>query len=405
MSDSETQCELTITDVVYRGKGLARLDGCVYFVPGALPGERVRASIVARRKRYVDARVEEVLEPSPHRRDTVCPLAGTCPGCSYQHAVYPEELRLKQRQLEDLLTRMGHVTGVTWRDPVGAPAPLGYRNKLVLHPVKSDTGMLLGYFGEDNRTILDVPRCALAADGINDALLALREKSGALESLKRRTGLTLRYTPHDGVASWQGDADPTAESLHETTAIGELDVPRGSFFQVNTAVADLILQAMVERVAEAAPRYAIDLYCGVGVHALAAGRAGVGNVLGVDTDGNAIAAAMRNAESLGLDQVEFRQAAAAGVIRRSLKAVPSAKTAVIADPPRRGLDRAVREVLCDLKPAHLFYVSCAADTLARDLVALQEAGYAVRDVTLFDMFPRTPYFETLVWLTMGEGDA
>ncbi len=399
MDDSENHFELTVTDVVYRGKGLARLDGCVYFVPGALPGEIVRASVVAKRKRYVDARIEEILEPSPNRIDTVCPLAGTCPGCCYQHAAYAEELRLKQRQLEDLLTRMGSVTGAKWGEPVGAPSPLGYRNKIVLHPVQSATGMLLGYFGDDNRTILDVPECALAAHAINETLVALRSEPGRLEALKRRTGLTLRCTPHDGVAWWQGDADPSAEPLREQTAIGQLEVPRDSFFQVNPAVADLIMLAIKEKLAQAAPRYAIDLYCGVGIHALTAGQAGVGNVLGIDRDGKAIAAATRNAEALRLSQVEFREAAAAGIVRRSLKAVPADKTAVIADPPRRGLDRVVREVLCDLKPAHIFYVSCAADTLARDLVPLQEAGYRVRDTTLFDMFPRTPYFETLVWLT------
>lgn len=399
MSDNESQVELTIGDVVYRGKGLARLDGCVYFVPGTLPGEKVRASVVAKRKRYVDARVEEIIEPSPVRKQPVCPLAGTCPGCCYQHADYPEELRLKQHQLEDLLTRMGQVKDVEWRDPVGSPAPLAYRNKIVLHPVKGADRMLLGYFGDDNRTILDVPSCPLAADAINESLHTLRENESNLEALKRRTGLTLRYTPHDGVMYWQEGVEPGTAPLHEQTAIGDLEVPRGSFFQVNTGVSDLILGAIKDRLAEVTPRFAIDLYSGVGVHALAAGQAGVGNVLGIDTDSEAIGAAMRNAESLGLGHVEFRQAAAAGIVRRSLKAVPAGKTAVIADPPRRGLDRVVQEVICDLKPAHLFYVSCAADTLARDLVPLQAAGYTIRDVMLFDMFPRTPYFETLVWLT------
>ena len=155
--------ELKIADVVYPGRGLARMDGCVVFVSGVLPGETVSARITRRRKNFAEAELIRIEVPSPRRVEPACPLAGTCPGCCYQHADYAEELRLKEAQFVNLLQRIGRVEGPDRLPSVPSPAPLGYRNKITLHASPDPGGgRRLGYFAFDNRTVLDVPACPLA---------------------------------------------------------------------------------------------------------------------------------------------------------------------------------------------------------------------------------------------------
>jgi 23S rRNA (uracil1939-C5)-methyltransferase len=177
-------------------------------------------------------------------------------------------------------------------------------------------------------------------------------------------------------------------------------VPRGSFFQVNPAVADALVAAARAKIEELAPEVAVDLHCGVGVFALAAGTAGVQHVAGVDVDPRAVRAARRNAKDLGLRVDLFAMSASRG-IERVLAPCQPENTLVIADPPRIGLRSDEIDGLCDLGVANILYVSCAVDTLVRDMARFRERGYKVRSAQLFDMFPRTPYFETLTWIQKG----
>ncbi len=113
--------ELKISDVVYPGRGLARINGCVVFIPGVLPGETVSARITRRRKNFAEAEIIRIDTPSPQRIVPACPLSGTCPGCCYQHVDYAEELRLKQAQFKNLLQRIGRVE----EPPCFPAAPMG----------------------------------------------------------------------------------------------------------------------------------------------------------------------------------------------------------------------------------------------------------------------------------------
>jgi tRNA/tmRNA/rRNA uracil-C5-methylase (TrmA/RlmC/RlmD family) len=388
--------DLTVSDVVYPGKGLARVAGEVVFVPGALPGETVRARVTAARKTFAEARLEEIVGPSPKRIAPACALAGACEGCAYQHAAYDEELRLKQRQLEDLLRKVGGVTECAFDPPCSAPAPLGYRNKIMLHAAGPEGASALGYFGSDNRTVLDVPECPLAEAPLNERLSQLRADSAFRAGLRAGDVLVLRHTPLDGVLHWiEGRERPVPVWLRETTRLGELRVHYGDFFQVNPAVADLLLAEVEAEVRASAPEAVVDAYCGVGPFALAAARAGVPAVLGMDSGGTAIRAARHNAAALGLQRVEFMACRVERRLAEALDCVPAAKTLVVVDPPRRGLPPEAVEALGASMPAQLLYVSCAPDTLARDVKKLRAAGYELERCRLFDMFPRTFHFETL----------
>jgi len=397
--------DLTIGDVAYRGAGVARdPDGRVVFVPRTLPGEVVRCRIVRERKSFADAAPESILSASPDRVPPACPLFEVCPGCAYQHARYEAELSFKQAQLEDLLARIAGVTDVVFREPFAAPQPLGYRNKIVLHartgsPGAAD-GVTLGYIAEDNESLLDVPICPLAHDEINARLAEIRSDARFLSSISGRATLTLRRTDADGVLAWLGRAPGGSETwLTEQTGHGTYRVPRGSFFQVNPGVSDALVEHVTKILRDNSMKVAVDLYCGVGVFALAAARAGAEQVIGIDSDRAAIRAAARNAGDAGLGNVAFEARRAGAAARRILARGQPAETVLILDPSRRGLDKSVIEAVTQAPPATIVYVSCAADTLARDIRRLRGCGYELKSARLFDMFPRTPYFETVARLT------
>jgi len=410
-SEAREPVTLTIENVVYRGKGLAHKDGKVIFIHGVLPGEVVQAAIVHDHKRYADAHLIDVLEASPRRVRPTCPLsyapgksAGLpCPGCTYQHVDYAEELRIKQSQFTDLLAHMAGLDPAAFcLPPVPSPAPSGYRNKITLHAVAGRKGLTLGYVAEDNRTVIDIPRCPLAVPPLNDLLGKLRSDARFCDGLRTKMALTLRFTASDGALYWTSPPsrfrprNTSGNRLTETTSLGPLNVHRIGFFQINPPLAELITARVSELLRQVAPQTLVDLYCGVGVFALAAARVGVPHVLGIDSDEAAIRNACRNAAEHPAVTCICRDAPKG--IAQALDKIDPAGCTVIVDPPRRGLDAEIIGALTDRKPAHIVYISCAPDTLARDLRTLCAGGYTPASSQLFDMFPRTPYFETITHL-------
>jgi 23S rRNA (uracil1939-C5)-methyltransferase/tRNA (uracil-5-)-methyltransferase len=391
------EVELDIVDVSYGGRGVGRFEGMAVFVPEVLEGERVRVRLDAVHKRYAEGTLLEVLKPSAHRQQPVCPLAGTCPGCVYQHVSYAEEVRIKQKQLDSLLCRLGGQVSVTQDEPIPSPSDLGYRNKVVLHAGPDGE---LGYYGHDNRTVIDVPRCPLAVDAINADIGVVRADATFKQSLAPRAPVTFRWSEMDGVRRWT-DGNSPGGTMTASSPVGELRVPTGGFAQVNSAMASLLVERVTAWVKAEAPEFLIDLYCGAGVFALAAAQSGVTNVLGVEVNGPAIRAAKGNARQLALPGITFIEADAAVLFDQAIQQVDADRTAVIVDPPRQGLAPALCESLCKHKPAALLYISCAPDTLARDLKRLTAETYTVECCQVLDMFPRTAHFESMVILRLN----
>jgi 23S rRNA (uracil1939-C5)-methyltransferase len=397
--------DLLVEDVAYRGRALGRHEGMVIFVRGALPGERIRARIVDRRRNYAVAELVDVVEASDDRCATRCPLATApgvaepCPGCAYQHASYDREIAIKQAQLAALLFRNLPEAEDKLQPPVASPSVYGYRNKIVLREGDRGGSRVLGYTADDNRSILDVRSCPLAMGPINDALTRVRADLDEPGHLHRHT---FRCTAVDGVVHYRDRERPEKTWLTENTVCGDLTVPARGFFQVNPGLAWHLTEAVMEICADAGVQRVIDAFCGVGVLAFAARRAGAEEVLGIDTDRRCIRAADRNAVALGLqDSAFFMAAKTESGLRKAFRGVSPGRLTLILDPPRVGLTtNDVREIGKG-GAKRIIYVSCAADTLARDLVRLRDYGYRMRHGQLFDMFPRTALFETVVVLERG----
>ncbi len=384
---------LEIADLVYPGRGLARLNGRVVFIPGVLPGETVTARITREKKNFAEAELLAVESPSPKRIVPACPLAGLCPGCSYGHLDYREELRVKERQFRDLLRKLGKIPEPPWREPVPSPVPLGYRNKITLHAgTAPGPETALGYYGFDNETVIDIPACPLARPEINGLLARLREDTEFRTGLRPGEPILFRWTEADGAVGWRKEEKII---LTEITSLGQVRVPIGSFFQVNIPVADQLIRDLSGVISCLRPAAAVDLYCGSGLFSLAAGKASVPAVLGIDRDRAAVRAARENAKLHNLPGLQFETLSAGDGLKFGLAPLDPGETLLILDPPRAGLEKEIIELIARFRPASLAYVSCAPDTLARDAAGLARAGYRIEETGIYDMFPRTPRFETL----------
>lgn len=408
--NTEDRITLRIEKVVYRGSGLARLDGLAVFVPGTIEGELVEARIVERKKNFARASLIRILEPSPFRIEPKCGLAVVpsegsldetvfCPGCSYQHIAYDEEVRIKNQQFTEMIGHKTNAPDDVFLPPVQSPMDIGYRNKITLHSCNGKDGFRLGYLGPDNRTIIDIPECPLAIKPINDLLTDLRDKSGLMASLKDGENIVLRYSEDDGAHYKTETSLPTLNMLSERTSIGTVKVPFSSFFQVNPAVADHLVKAVSEMLRNIKPATVADLYCGVGIFGFVAAESEVEHIISVDSDPGGVAAAVQNAKDLGFENIKFMPMNAEEGLKKIRNEFSNDNTCIVIDPPRTGLEKPVMERLLEFGPSNVIYVSCAADTLARDLEILcGDNKYKIISSRLFDMFPRTPYFESVTRL-------
>jgi len=334
----------------------------------------------------------------------MCPLYQICPGCSYQHITYTEEIALKQRQCQELLNRWGGDSTVDFLPPISSPQALGYRNKITLHVSKARHQSALGYISHDNKTVFDVPHCPLAVEPINDLLSELRQTSRRINRLTSGTKVTFRFTENDGAHYYHKRIKHSKSHLVESTVLGNIRVPINSFFQVNKEIADQLIMRVQEILEQERPKQVIDLYCGVGTFSMAAIRAGVNEIIGMDADTMAIQAARENAENQGYCQGVFIAKSASVGMKERLSEMKSSPYLLILDPPRRGMDKEVIQAISTNPPTQILYISCAPDILARDLSRLSDLGFKAESTQLFDMFPRTPYTETLTTLRRTIGN-
>ena len=378
---------------VYGGDGLGRLgDGRVVFVPGAWAGEQVKAEIVEEKRRFVKARLVEVVEASP---DRVQPSANCVPGMVYDGLTYAGELKAKEGQLRDFFERARiPCPGIV--SPVPS-APLNYRNKVVYHFAKQGGRWVIGYRREPSHDIVDVEADPLARPEINAALPEVRRAVLSLltngpQAVRRATAekenVTIRWSRRTGVKWWIGKA-PDGVVIKEETCGRVFEVPAGGFYQMNPEVGERLAKAVVGQVGGA--EKVLDLYCGVGVFGLCCDPK---RLVGVESGRQAIDFARRNAAAQKAADAKFF----AEEVGRSRRRIPiGADTAVIVDPPRDGLEPGVAEWLAASTAPRIVYVSCDPATLMRDLRVLVRT-YEVVSASWFDMFPRTARFESLVSL-------
>jgi len=437
------ELELRIDSLAYGGAGVARLDGYVVFVQGAIPGDRVRAVIGKRKRAYAEARAVEVLVPSP---DRIAPLADH-PGAPWQVLPYERQLEVKQAQVDEALRRIGKLDRFALEPIVPAVEQWRYRNKLEYSFGTDDAGELVCGFHAPGRwdQIVPLTDCLLASERGNEAREQIvawcREQSltpydrrtgeGALRNLVvregRRTGaVQVRLVTSAGVrlhrdslaaagAGLDGLLWTRTERLGETTAGGETELLAGTerfeevlgsmrfsisseaFFQTNTEMAERLYELAIEYARPTGFERVFDLYCGIGTIGLSIAPR-VGEVWGLELIEEAIADAIANARANEIGNARFF----AGDVRLALRELverAGRPDTVVIDPPRAGLSQKVVRRIIEAAPARIVYVSCNPTTLAPNAAQLVEAGYRLDRVRPVDMFPQTPHIECVAELT------
>ena len=435
--------ELTIDSLAHGGNGVARNEGYVVFVAGAIPGDRVRAVVGKAKKAYAEARAVEILEPSPDR----IPEFADHPGAPWQVLPYERQLAVKAEQVEDALRRIGRLDGFEMEPIVPAVEQWRYRNKVEFSFGTGDDGQLVCGFHAPGRwnDIVDMDDCKLVSERVNVAraqALAFcraqglgawdrRDQRGFLRNLVvregRRTGqLQVRLVTSPGKLDVDGfiaavDADglwwtQTAD-LGESTYGGEVALLSGApqlleqlgaldflispeaFFQTNTEMAEELYAIAVEFAGLRGHERVFDLYCGIGTIGLSlATRAR--QVIGVEIIEAAVSDALENARINEITNATFYAGDIRLAMRELVEKTGKPDLAVI-DPPRAGLSQKVVRRIVEAAPARIVYVSCNPTTLAPNAAQLVEAGYQLVKVRPVDMFPQTPHIECVALFEAG----
>ncbi len=435
------ELELTIDTLAFGGAGVARLEGYVVFVSGAMPGDRVRAVIGKRKRAYAEARTLQILEPGP---DRIAPVADH-PGAPWQVLSYERQLEVKFGQVQDALARIGRLEGFVLEPIVPAVEQWRYRNKLEYSFGTDAAGELVcGFHAPGSwEEIVAIDDCLLASQAANRARdrivrwcrtqgltaydrrsgegmlrnLVVREsrRSGALQvRLVTSAGLLDRDSLIAAAEGLDGLLWTRQTSVAETTQGGETELLAGSdrfvetlggmrfeissqaFFQTNTEMAERLYAIAVEYAQLGGFERVYDLYCGIGTIGLTmAPRAA--EVWGLELVPEAISDAIANARANEIDNTHFF----AGDVRLALGELTSRAgrpDVLVVDPPRAGLSQKIVRRVIEASPHRIVYVSCNPTTLAPNAAQLVEAGYRLVRVRPVDMFPQTPHIECVAEL-------
>jgi 23S rRNA (uracil1939-C5)-methyltransferase len=422
--------ELEIDSLAFGGRGVARAEGFVVFVAGALPGDRVKAEVTKGKKRFAEARAVELLQASADRLPDRCAHGGEpCPGAPWQGLPYEQQLRHKQEQVGEALGRIGGLEGFELEEIVPAVEQWRYRNKLEYSFGENEEGeVTLGFHARGRWDLtVDVDDCHLASEAGNEARNAVREwareeslpafdartRRGVLRNLAVREGrrtdqIQTRLVTakarfprppvdlHTMVEDEHGGTDgPTGvlgeERLREELCGLRFEMSHGAFFQTNTEMAERLYAVAAEFAGLSGRERVFDLFCGIGTIGLTMASQ-AGEVWGLEIVPEAIADAERNARRNKIENAHFMAAnARTGV--RPLVEKAGKPDVVIVDPPRAGLSQKIVRRVLECEAKKIVYVSCNPTTLAPNATQLAEAGYKLARVRPVDMFPQTPHIE------------
>jgi 23S rRNA (uracil1939-C5)-methyltransferase len=428
------ELELEVESLAYGGKGVARSNGYVVFVGGALPGDRVRARVTKSKRHYAEASNVELLRPSVDRVPDRCDHDGEpCPGAPWQGLAYERQLQHKQEQVNDSLRRLGGLDSFELAPIEPAAERWRYRNKLEYSFGRSEDELVLGFHARGRwDRVIDAEDCLLASEANNARRNELRAwaRASALPAYDRRSrrgvlrNLVIREGRHTGqlqtrlvtspaeiprppvdlhtiVEGESGGTDGPTGALGEEHLEEELRglrfrISHRAFFQTNTEMAERLYAIALEMAGLEGSGRVYDLFCGIGTLSLVMAR-DAGEVWGIEIVADAIADAEHNASQNGIENVRFRTGDARTGIRPLIEEA-GRPDVVVVDPPRAGLSKKVVRRLIECEAARIVYVSCNPTTLAPNAAQLVEAGYRLLRVQPVDMFPQTPHIECVALL-------
>ncbi|PWW20557.1 23S rRNA m(5)U-1939 methyltransferase [Cytobacillus oceanisediminis] len=442
--------DVTFEDLTHEGAGVAKVDGFPLFVPNGLPGERAKVKVIKVNKGYGFARLIETYEESPYRVEAPCPIYKECGGCQLQHLSYEGQLLAKEKQVRDVLTRIGKLEDVKVHPVLGMKDPWRYRNKAQVPIGEQEGGLIGGFYQQRTHQIIDMKECLIQQEKNDEVVQKVKEicgrygvraydegrHKGELRHVMARYGLVtgevmivlvtrtneLPYKQkivEEIVENIQGvksvvhnvNSKKTNVIMGDVTRvlwgeeviydfIGDIKfaISARSFYQVNPEQTKVLYEKALEYANLSGEEKVIDAYCGIGTISLFLAQKAK-EVFGVEIVPDAIEDARRNASLNGIINAEFAVGKAEEVIPDWYKKGNTADVLVV-DPPRKGCDEALLQTILNMKPKKVVYVSCNPGTLARDLRILEDGGYKTVEVQPVDMFPQTMHVECVAKIVL-----
>ena len=442
--------EVEIIDNGYEGEGIAKIDNFTIFIKGAIKGERCRIVIVKVNKSFAFGKLLEVLRSSEYRVNTDCTTYKRCGGCSLRHIKYEETLKIKKDMVQNLVNKTLK-NKIIVNDVIGMDNPYNYRNKLQ-YPVGRDKNEIpvMGVFANRTHEIVPVENCLIQnkeAEKIakeifkfikenNISIYDEKTRSGAIRHIIVKIGIKTNeimciivsndenFSMEKEFVKYIISKFPNVKTIikninnkNTNVILGDKDiVPYGdgfiydklgdytfkisakSFYQTNPTQTEVLYNKAIEFAKLDKEDVLCDLYCGIGTIGIFASSK-VKQVYGIEIVEEAVEAAKENTKINNVDNIEF----VAGDVEKAFKELVEEHhvepTAIIVDPPRRGLDTTTINKMLELEVEKLVYVSCNPATMVRDMKMLEEK-YEVEKIQPVDMFPYTSHVECVVAMTL-----
>jgi 23S rRNA (uracil1939-C5)-methyltransferase len=397
---------MTFEGLAYPGKAFGRDEhGRMIFAPFALPGERVLVTLTEEHKRWAQAEVIEILDPSPDRIKPRCRHFADCGGCHYQHMPYALQLKAKSDIVRSQLERLGGFKDPPVSETVPSPSPWHTRNHLQF---SVDEEGNLGFQAAGSNRVVAISECYLPNEALSEIWPRIAIDPGSpLNRVSLRSGADGKV-----IIAFHSDTDPEVEmsidlpasvvwlTREDTKVLAGYDkiefdvlhrrfsVSARSFFQVHTALAAELVQDVLTALQPLHGKVVYDLYAGVGLFSAFLAEAGA-TIIAVERSPWSTIDFEFNLDEF--DDVHLY----AATVEEALPLIPERPDAVFLDPPRAGLRREVMEEILHREPDRILYLSCDPATMARDAKRLRQGGYGLQKVTPYDLFPQTYHIETL----------
>jgi 23S rRNA (uracil1939-C5)-methyltransferase len=401
--------DILLEKLTYGGEAMGRLpDGRAVFVLFGLPGEHVRVELTEDKKNFARGKLLELSTTSPERIDPKCKHFGKCGGCHYQNLPYEKQLQAKTKILRDQLQRIGKIENPPVMQMIAAPFEWNYRNHVQFHLTAEGK---VGFINAKGNSTLPIEECHLPETGINAFWPELQfESNKDVERVSLRAGqdeelMVVLESEDPETPELEIEADVSVVHLFDEHAVviagqdnlifnilgKEFRVSAASFFQVNTKMAEKMVEHLVSRLPVTASTTLLDVYCGAGLFSkFFADKCQ--QVIGIETSESACEDFAFNLDEF--DNVEIYEGTAEEVLP-GLAGRLDSSTNMIVDPPRAGIEKHALDAIISIKPQIIAYVSCDPSTLARDAARLINGGYRLVEVTPFDLFPQTYHIETI----------
>jgi 23S rRNA (uracil1939-C5)-methyltransferase len=385
----------------YDGRGIARHNGRVVMVTGALPGEHCRVSVEQANSKLWQGVATHISHESDSRAQPICEHYGRCGGCQQQHISHSAQLELKQQAIIEQLHRQG-LKKVTLDEPV-TMNPTNYRHRARFHISKQGD---IGFHGAKGNQVVRIDQCPVLTPELQAALdcfstsapiLGLSQVEIVIDDFgtiglavvkgsKKGCDAIQEWTSQQG---WVVDRPLSYQAGHL-----QAKAKPGDFTQVNRIVNQKMIQRMQDWLALGQEDNLLDLFCGNGNLSLAVAST-VKSVMGFESNQSAI----EYAQAVAPNNAHYRVANLfTADLQQIVNETEFKPTATILDPPRAGAER-VCGTISKLKTVNkIGYISCDPATLARDLHILGRDKWHLRKIALVDMFPQTRHIETMVLL-------